>query len=51
MQCAQANVARDCIQNRRTIGCVRCNAQRLACSYRTGEQLHIAPLRPSLTSM
>ncbi len=37
VQCAQAGVAEGCSQNRRTIGCVRCNAQRLACSYRTGQ--------------
>ncbi len=36
IQCAQAGVAAQCYQNRRTIGCVRCNAQRLACSYRHG---------------
>ncbi|KAI0707443.1 hypothetical protein C8T65DRAFT_651010 [Cerioporus squamosus] len=36
VQCAQAGVPNECSQNRRTIGCARCNAQRLGCSYRTG---------------
>ena len=37
VQCAQAGVSDTCSQNRRTIGCVRCNAHRLGCSFRAGE--------------
>ncbi len=39
VQCAQAGLPQECKQNRRTIGCTRCNAQRLGCSYRTGEHV------------
>ncbi|KAI0716240.1 hypothetical protein C8Q76DRAFT_794573 [Earliella scabrosa] len=36
VQCAQAGKAHECATNRRTIGCRRCNAQRLGCSYLGG---------------
>ena len=36
VQCAHAGKAHVCTQNRRTIGCRRCNEQRLGCSFRSG---------------
>ncbi|KAI0708304.1 hypothetical protein C8Q76DRAFT_799586 [Earliella scabrosa] len=36
VQCAQAGCAQECSTNRRTIGCRRCNAHRLGCSYLGG---------------
>ena len=36
VQCAQAGHAAECQNNRRTIGCCRCNAHRLGCSYLSG---------------
>lgn len=36
VQCAQAGEGSQCGRNRRTIGCRRCNAHRLSCSFRAG---------------
>ena len=41
VQCAQAGVGSECSTNRRTIGCRRCNAQRLGCSFLGGEHPHL----------
>lgn len=51
VQCAQAGKAHECATNRRTIGCRRCNAQRLGCSYLGGTSCGaVAVLRPQTFS-
>ena len=49
VQCAHAGKAHQCSQNRRTIGCRRCNEQRLGCSFRGGTCVRALCMVPSQT--
>ncbi|TFK82467.1 hypothetical protein K466DRAFT_568411 [Polyporus arcularius HHB13444] len=47
VQCAQVGQGEECGRNRRTIGCRRCNAHRLSCSFRAGLAAVSSPVMPT----